>query len=177
MPFTPFHMGPGLAVKALLGRRFSVLSFGIAQVAMDIEPLVQMLRDGDRLHGLSHTFVGASVIGLAIVAVAPALCRPILERWNQELAHHRLASFASEETLSRSAVWSGALIGTYSHVVLDAIMHVDAQPFAPWVAANALHGAVSIASLHALCVATGLIGVAAWAIAGLRRRWGAANST
>jgi hypothetical protein len=38
MPFTPLHMGPGLAIKALAGHRFSILTFGIAQVAMDVEP-------------------------------------------------------------------------------------------------------------------------------------------
>ena len=51
MPFTPFHMGAGLALKAMAGRHFSVLTFGMAQVAMDIEPLVGMLRGAAVLHG------------------------------------------------------------------------------------------------------------------------------
>lgn len=55
MPFTPFHMGAGLALKAVAGRHFSVLTFGIAQVAMDIEPLVGMLRGAAVLHGPTHT--------------------------------------------------------------------------------------------------------------------------
>ena len=45
VPFTPFHMGPALALKAVSGQYFSVLVFGIAQVAMDIEPLVGMIRN------------------------------------------------------------------------------------------------------------------------------------
>ena len=54
MPFTPFHMGAGLALKAVAGRHFSVLTFGIAQVAMDIEPLVGMLRDSqNRVRSMS----------------------------------------------------------------------------------------------------------------------------
>ena len=36
MPFTPFHMGPGLAVKAVCGRYFSLVVFGFSQVAIDI---------------------------------------------------------------------------------------------------------------------------------------------
>lgn len=33
MPFMHLHMGTGLAIKALAGRRFSLLTFGIAQIA------------------------------------------------------------------------------------------------------------------------------------------------
>ncbi|MCB1770876.1 MAG: hypothetical protein KDJ31_14465 [Candidatus Competibacteraceae bacterium] len=55
MPFTPLHRGPGLAIKALAGRRFSLLTFGIAQVAMDIEPLI----------GLDHHSV------FALIALKP----------------------------------------------------------------------------------------------------------
>ena len=80
MPFTPFRMGPGLAIKAAGGRYFSVLAFGIAQVAMDIEPLSGMIRGADVLHGWSHSYVGATAIGLLVLLLAPPLCRPILRR-------------------------------------------------------------------------------------------------
>ena len=80
MPFTPFRMGPGLAIKAAGGRYFSVLAFGIAQVAMDIEPLSGMIRGADVLHGWSHSYVGATAIGLLVLLLAPPLCRPILPR-------------------------------------------------------------------------------------------------
>ena len=43
MPFTPFHMGAALIVKPVSGSRFSVLTFALAQIAMDIEPGVGML--------------------------------------------------------------------------------------------------------------------------------------
>ena len=72
MPFTPFHMGAGLALKAMAGRHFSVLTFGMAQVAMDIEPLVGMLRGAALLHGPTHTYLGAVPIALATAALAIA---------------------------------------------------------------------------------------------------------
>ncbi len=62
MPFTPFHMGPGLLVKAVAGRHFSILTFGIAQVAMDIEPLMGLMRGATVLHGPTHTYPAACVI-------------------------------------------------------------------------------------------------------------------
>ncbi len=40
MPFTPFHMGPGLLIKAVLQGAFSLMVFGWAQIVMDIQPLV-----------------------------------------------------------------------------------------------------------------------------------------
>ena len=55
MPFTPLHMGPGIAIKVIMQRRFSLMVFGWSQIVMDIEPLVAMLRDKGELHGLSHT--------------------------------------------------------------------------------------------------------------------------
>lgn len=67
MPFTPFHMGAALIVKPAARQHFSVLVFGIAQVAMDIEPLIGMILDWDVLHGPSHTILGALAIG-ALVA-------------------------------------------------------------------------------------------------------------
>ena len=64
MPFTLLHMGPGLAVKGFGGRYFSVLVFGIAQVAMDIEPLIGIIRDADVLHGWSLARVCREIIGV-----------------------------------------------------------------------------------------------------------------
>lgn len=62
MPFTPFHMGPGLAVKAVSGRRFSLMVFGFCQVAIDIEPLVRMLRGDIVIHGFTQTYLGATLV-------------------------------------------------------------------------------------------------------------------
>ena len=59
MPFTPFHLGPGLAIKALGGHRISLLVFAGTQVLMDIEPLLGLLGLIDSLHGVSHSLAGA----------------------------------------------------------------------------------------------------------------------
>ena len=160
MPFTPFHMGPGLAIKALAGPRFSLLTFGIAQVAMDIEPLVGMLRGTDVLHGPTHTYLAAPFIAVAAAVVSPWVCRPILRRWNRELIHYRLDGFVESESFAPGPGLAGALAGTLSHVMLDSIMHADIAPLAPWSGSNALLGFVSLGALHQLCVAAGLLGVA-----------------
>lgn len=55
-------MGAAFIVKPTLNRRFSVITFGIAQVAMDIEPGIRMAAYTDVLHGPTHTILGAVVI-------------------------------------------------------------------------------------------------------------------
>ena len=66
-------MGPGLAIKALAGRRFSVLTFGIAQVAMDIEPLVRLFRSSDVLHGPTHNYLAALPIAAVVAFISPTI--------------------------------------------------------------------------------------------------------
>src|SRR3954470_9256120 len=96
MPFTPFHLGPGAAFKAIGGRHFSFMVFAGSQVLMDIEPLVAILQGRAVLHGITHTILGALVIGLA----AGAIGRPLAE-WALRLlgiTHHPIgwtASFVS----------------------------------------------------------------------------------
>jgi hypothetical protein len=170
MPFTPFHMGPALALKAVSGPYFSVLVFGIAQVAMDIEPLIGMVRDADVLHGWRHSYVGASVIGLLVMFLAPPLCRLILARWNTELAAHGAGWLGSPGHIGWVPAATGAFVGTYSHVALDSIMHSDMTPLSPWSKANGLLGVLSITDLHLVCIGAGAFGVAAWYVLALWRR-------
>ena len=163
-------MGPALALKAVSGRHFSVLMFGIAQVAMDIEPLIGMIRDADVLHGWTHTYAGATLIALIVTVTALPLCRLILARWNAELEHHGAGWLGSSPRIGWVAASTGAFIGTYSHVALDSIMHADMAPLWPWRKSNELLGAISIGELHAVCVVAGVFGVAAWFALGLRAR-------
>ncbi|TXT40627.1 MAG: hypothetical protein FD135_1053 [Comamonadaceae bacterium] len=162
MPFTPLHLGPGLTIKALAGRRFSILSFGIAQVAMDIEPLLGLVRGSSVLHGPTHTYLAALAMAIVVAIASPPLCRLILRRWHQELVFHRLGWLVESETLAPLAVIAGALVGTISHVLLDSIMHSDISPLAPWSEANALLGLISLQALHQVCILAGLLGVVGW---------------
>lgn len=162
MPFTPLHMGPGLAIKAIAGRRFSVLTFGIAQVAMDIEPLVGLVRGSSVLHGPTHTYLAAFVIAIVVATVSPPICRPILRRWNRELLFHRLGWLVEPESFAPLPVIAGAFVGTISHIILDSIMHSDISPLAPWSDANALLDLMSIGALHQFCILAGLFGVVGW---------------
>ena len=68
-------MGAGVVGKAVLDGRISLISFGVAQVLIDIEPGVHMLFGWADLHGWSHTLAGALAIGALSTAISPWLIR------------------------------------------------------------------------------------------------------
>lgn len=171
MPFTPFHMGAGLALKAMGGERVSVLAFGLTQVAIDLEPLIGLLRGAHTLHGWTHTFVGATAIALVVAAVSGPACRAILRGWNRVLAGSGQSWLQSPASPRRSALFAGALLGAWTHVLLDGVMHVDLHPFAPWSQAQPWWRLIGIGWLHLGCVAAGVAGVIGWWLrAAMRRR-------
>ena len=155
-------MGAALIVKPGLNRTFSVITFGLAQVAMDIEPGVGMLTGADVLHGPTHTILGALVIAYLVMLIAPSVCNYLLKKWNKEITYHRLPWLVQPETTSKTAVTMGAFFGTLSHVVLDSLMHHDIQPFMPFSPANPLEGLVSHDGVYQLCAIAGVFGAVIW---------------
>lgn len=147
MPVTPFHLGPALLVKAAAPRRFSLVIFGVSQVAIDVEPVVGLFRGAAVLHGFSHTLTGATLIALASVVVGRPLCERVLSMLN-----------GRPTAIGATAAWSGAFIGTYSHLVLDGMMHLDMKPFAPLTDANPILGTMSVLGIYLFCVASAVVG-------------------
>lgn len=158
MPFTPFHLGPGAAFKAIGGDRFSFMVFGGSQILMDLEPLVRIIRGDAILHGISHSVAGAFAIGLASAIIG----RPVTNaarRYSTIIAH----------PVSWTVALASAFVGTYSHIALDAVMHADMNPFWPFAAGNPLLGALSLDKLHLSCVVSGVLGGGVIAIRAMRK--------
>jgi hypothetical protein len=168
MPVTPFHFGPGAAVHALAPTRVSFIAFCVANVLIDVESGYNLLMAHDRLHAFLHTYVGASLIVLAVPALH-GLLRAAAEHW-------RLPNLFAWRELTRGQVIFGAALGGYSHVLLDSVMHADMTPLAPFTNSNYLHGTLSWDVLHGLCVALGIAGIAILVIRGIVARRRAAES-
>ena len=149
MPFTPFHMGPGLLVKALLQGSFSLMVFGWAQIIMDIQPLVVLLTGEGHLHGFSHTYIGATLIGIGSALTG---------KYAAEFGL-RFIGQARYLPISWPVAIISAFIGSFSHVLLDSVMHADVEPFAPFMLNNPFLGFLSIEALHKFCLYSGLLGV------------------
>jgi hypothetical protein len=144
-------MGPGLLAKAMLRGSFSLMVFGWTQVLMDLQPLIVMVTGSGELHGFTHTYLGAVLIG----AAAAATGKPLFG-WS-------LSVVAPVRRPPVRITWWVALLsglfGSASHVALDSIMHSDVRPFAPASSSNALLGLLSPSALHDVLVYSGVIGM------------------
>jgi hypothetical protein len=159
MPFTPFHFGPGAAIHAVAPRHISFLAFCAANVIIDVEPLYFILSNQYPLHRFLHTYIGASLITLATVALFVTARRLASRIW--------LPNLFKWQRLGLLRVILGAAAGSYSHIVLDSLMHRDITPFAPFSNANPLFHAVSLGALHLSCIAAGGFGACVLVIRGL----------
>jgi membrane-bound metal-dependent hydrolase YbcI (DUF457 family) len=150
MPFTPFHMGPGIVVKALLQGSFSLMVFGWAQIVMDIQPLLVLISGDGHLHGFSHTYIGATLLAIFSALTGKYLSEVGLyvfglnKHWHVKIRWR--VSFLS------------AFIGTFSHVLLDSVMHSDVEPFFPFTTDNYFLGLISVNALHNVCLYSALVG-------------------
>ncbi len=151
MPFTPLHMGPGILVKALLQGSFSLMVFGWAQIVMDVQPLFVLISGEGNVHGFSHTYLGATLLG-----IFSALSGKFLSEFGLKVI--KIYEQNNRIIIKWWVVFLSAFIGTYSHVVLDSIMHSDVEPFYPLSQENGILGVVSISQLHQFCIYTGLVG-------------------
>lgn len=157
--------------KSALNRRFSVITFGIAQVAMDIEPGVRIWVGSDVLHGPTHTILGALVIGFLVLLIAPSICNYLLAKWNTEVICYKQHWLVHSGPVSIIAVTIGAFVGTLSHVVLDSLVHHDIHPLSPFSQANPFMGLVTHDVVYQGCALAGLIGIAGMTIALCVRRY------
>ena len=160
MPFTPLHMGPGLVVKACLQGAFSLTVFGWSQILIDLQPLYVLLTGNGDLHGLSHTYIGATGIALVAALTGKRLSEIGL----------RFIAMQAYNPISWPVAFASAFIGTYSHVLIDGIMHADMAPFAPLSEARFLFGVIGLEILHILCIASAVVGSITYFIVDRLRR-------
>ena len=160
MPFTPYHLGPGIAVKAVLQKKFSLLVFAWAQIVMDLQPLAVILTGEGRLHGITHTFMGAVVLGGAAAVSGKYLSEWVLS-WRKQ---------RPRATLSWGTVLLSAGLGTFSHVLLDALIYSDMAPFWPFLPENPLRFGVSSWEMTQFCVVSGVLGALVWGVVVLVRK-------
>ncbi len=153
MPFTPIHMGPGILIKAILQSSFSLMVFGWTQIIMDIQPLIVLITGEGHLHGFTHSYVGA-----VLIAISAALTGKYLS----ELGLKLLGISRNEDPISIAwwVVFFSAFVGSFSHVLLDSIMHSDVEPFFPFLLDSPLLGLISVQMLHKICLYSGLLGAA-----------------
>jgi len=123
MPFTPYHLGPGLFVGLLLLSFIDFPTFLVASVIVDLEPfLVLALNLNYPLHGFFHSFLGGTLLALPLALVMYR----IRDKFSPLLSFFKL-----EQKVSFKRVLAAALSGIYIHILLDSRGYTDIQPFYP----------------------------------------------
>lgn len=168
MPFTPLHFGPGLAIKAVMPASCSFTVFVFAQIVIDLEPLYYLMRDSWPVHRVLHTYLGATGVAVCSILAGKPLCEWTLWRWNRWLSPAQSQWLAVRATIPRRSAVMGGMLGAYSHVALDSLMHADMTPWAPWTQANPWLHALTLEALDVACVGSGVLGLvvlcgSAWA--------------
>jgi len=148
MPFTPFHMGPGILFKSMIRQKFSLLIFGWTQIVIDLQPLIVMINGEGHVHGFSHTYIGAIIVAFFAGITGKYLFEFFRKQFDLK--------FLAQMTFTLSL--SSALIGTISHVFLDSIMHSDVEPFFPFSRENIFYHLISVTDLHNFCLLSGIVG-------------------
>ena len=152
MPFTPFHLGPALALGALLRRRLHLPTLLLASVLVDVEPLLVLLLDlAYPLHGYLHTFLGSLALGLLVGYTMYILERKLAPRLRPPSLERGCAG-------KRSFLIAG-VAGTWLHVLLDSPLYSDIKPFYP-AAANPLYNPSLAPYIYGLCLVSGAAGLA-----------------
>lgn len=164
MPFTPFHFGPGLLIKSLLSKRFSFRIFVLTNIVIDLEPLYFILTNQWPLHRFFHTYLGATLVAVGCIVLGRPICYRIINSWNMIFKTLSI----NNTKIGTDALVTAAFTGTYSHVILDSMMHRDLLPFYPFTSFNGLLHIVTYEQLHLLCLFSGVIGLIIY----VRNFWG-----
>lgn len=151
-------MGPGILVKSILQGFFSLIIFGWAQLLMDIQPVLAVLTGKGSLHGFSHTYIGATLIAIISAITGKWVYQAIMVFIGKDFTGYQKKLFDVPIKLTNSVCIFSAFIGTYSHVLLDSIMHADIEPFYPIYLKNDMNLMISIENLYKLCIYTGMVG-------------------
>jgi membrane-bound metal-dependent hydrolase YbcI (DUF457 family) len=156
LPITPFHLIAITPVKAIAPKHFSWSIFALVNVLIDLEPISYFLITLTPEHRFFHTIIGATLIAVLAALYGRGLCESAIEIWNDEIKSKWLIA---ESKISKVAARSGALIGAWSHLLLDSFMHDDIKPLSPFTDSNVLLGSIPISTLHTICLISGLVGL------------------
>ena len=168
-------MGPGMTVKALMPRHFSIVVFGLTQIAIDIEVLWHIATWTPPLHRFCHTYLGATVIAIFFTVFGKPASQHIKVIWNAIAKRCPKNDMSVTVHTSWLAATSASFIGSYSHILLDSLFHGSMEPMKPWSYTNPLGHTISPVSLELICVILGIIGLTWFFLQEIRKRKKANN--
>jgi hypothetical protein len=142
MPFTPFHFGAHLCVAMPFRRKLDIPAFLLANIIVDIEPLIVMIFNLKYpLHGYAHTFAAGIILSPTLGMVVYLLRKPL----NNMMGILRMSYIPSV----RGSIIS-AFLGHCLHILFDAPIYHDIRPCYP-LNSNPLYGVISTMNMYLIC--------------------------
>lgn len=148
MPFTPFHLGPGLALGMIFSRFVNIPAVLLASVVVDARAIYCFFT-GCSLHGFFHTFAGAAIVCLPVIA---------LIYFSRENLSKISRIMRIEQNYSLKSITAGAIAGAWVHILLDAFLYPGIHPFFPAKGNALLFGILGNSEVYLLCMLGFLIG-------------------
>ena len=112
-----------------------------------------------------HTIIGATLVAIFSATYGRKLCEIAIDIWNEEVRGNPEAKWLTcDRYIPKAAAWTGALLGAWTHLLLDSFMHFDIKPLSPFTDVNPLLGLISIGWLHAICTLSALLGLSIYLI-------------
>lgn len=155
MPFTPYHLGPALLIGVIIFPFVDIIGILIGSIILDIEPLLILTTGtGQPLHGISHTYLVATIVAVLTTAIIWVLRGPLYEI---------LSVFKINQEPSIKRIGGSSIFGTYSHVLLDSFLYPEMNPLFP-ILGNPFLGLVSSAIIYQFCLYCGIVGLLVYLI-------------
>ena len=157
MPFTPFHLGPALAIGLPLRRYLHTPTFILGYVIIDIEGIMVLVFGLNYpLHSYCHTFVSAVIVGSLLGFIMFKLEKPI-----QPL--YRKLQLETGSALKLKSFLSAVVLGAVLHVLFTTVLYGEMMTFFPLTANPLLDVPISSSGVYLLCIGLGVLGVAFYA--------------
>jgi len=161
LPFTPFHLGPGLAFGLALRRRLHAPTFIIANLIVDVEPfIILLLKLRLPLHWVLHSLLGALSLGILLAFTMYSLRKYFTDFF-------RVLRLEYSDLSLKNYVLAGTT-GTLFHVILDYPLYSDIKPFYP-LTYNPLYNPNLTIQIYMFCSIMFILGLIEYMILLLKR--------
>ncbi len=142
MPFTPFHLGPAFLLGELFEKKVNLISILLGSIVIDVRAAYCLFTGCMPLHGPLHTFLSATVIAFLLAWLLFSQ-----RRWLRKITE----KLKIEQTYYFMSVMTGAIIGTWSHVLFDSFLYTDIRPLWP-LESNPFLGLVDSETMYLMCL-------------------------
>lgn len=157
MPFTFYHLGPALAFGLPLRKFLHLPTFIVANVILDIEPLLVMMYGLNYpLHGYLHTVLSAVGVGLLLGFV--------MFKLEGHMKNFYFKLQLENNSLRLRSFLVAGIFGALLHMFFDSLLYSEMKPLFPLLGNSLSSLGVSLSSVYTACFWLGVLGVAFYCV-------------